>query len=462
MTACAAACATQAFLDDAGGVDAILAAADSACYVLLEGGNVTASSISTCTSETDLEGRRGKASLFSISANLVMSGLGAGILSLPWAMAGAAIVPSVLTTLLVMALNAATIMILVYAAERHQVFDLGALLGHLPGRIGPIVQWLNNGLTWFSVYLTLVGYIVVMADSMEPLTAEMLGLSSKDPENFWSVRAPLLAASCMVVLPICFVDQQKLAVSSIVGICVTVYLFVVVAILFAKFGVAPDCCITSGIHEGTLTMFSTLMQCVIVQMCVLPMYEELENRSPRRFGMAVGSAFFFLAILFSAFSAVAYIVFGPSVNSNVMAQLPDDVLGAAARVGMTLVMLAVFPIMMMSMVAPVRHWEEKAGRTHGYVTVIVSVAIVVASAAGAAYFTNLGALNAMNGALQVFCFIGLAPGLAGLYLLGPKGVTWHATMYVLIVLSTIVTVIGCVYTDNAVGELQAACSWSTQ
>jgi len=456
MAACASACAAQAMLDDPMGVEAIMTAADSACYVLLEGGT------GTSTNATEPHGKRNKASLFSISANLVMSGLGAGILSLPWAMAGASIVPSVLTIMLVMALNAATIMILVFAAERYQVFDLGSLLGHLPGGIGPVVQWLNNSLTWFSVYLTLVGYIVVMADSMEPLTVEMLGLSTQQPQDFWSIRAPLLAASCMAVLPICFVDQQRLAVSSIVGICVTVYLFIVVMILFARWGVAPECCITSvGVHEGTLTMFSTAMQCSIVQMCILPMYEELENRSPRRFGIAVGSAFGFLAILFAAFSAVAYTVFGPTVNSNVMEQLPHDILGSAARVGMTLVMLAVFPIMFISMVAPVRNWEESSGRTQGHVTVIVSVAIVTASAIGAAYVSQLGALNAMNGSLQVSCFIGLAPGLAGLYLLGSKSAAWNAAMYVLIILSLVVSVIGGVYTDNAVEQLKGACSWST-
>merc|ERR1719247_1114206 len=119
-----------------------MTAADSACYVLLEGGT------GTSTDATEPHGKRNKASLFSISANLVMSGLGAGILSLPWAMAGASIVPSVLTIIVVMALNAGTVMILVLAAEQNQAFDLGSLLAQLPGGIGRALQWLNNSLTW--------------------------------------------------------------------------------------------------------------------------------------------------------------------------------------------------------------------------------------------------------------------------------------------------------------------------
>lgn len=407
------------------------------------------------------ECKRSKASLFSVIANLVMSGLGAGILSLPWAMAGASIIPSVITIAVVMALNASTIMILVVAAERHQAFDLGALLAHLPGGIGPAVQAFNNVLIWISVFLTLVGYIVVMTDSLEPFAVSWLGLDMTRDVHFWLVRAPLLAASGIIVLPICFVDQQRLAVSSVVGICVTIYLFIVVAILFAKHGVAPECCIASGIHEGTLTMFSTLMQCAIIQMCILPMYEELENRSPRRFGVAVMAAFGSLALMFAAFSVVAYTVFGPHVQGNVMMDFPHDIFGDSARVGMTAVTLAVFPIMMLSMITPIRHWEETTGRTNGNLAAVASVCIVAASSIGGAFVGRLGALNAMNGALQVSFFIGLAPGLTGLYLLGREDVAWRVAMYALIVVSTILSVVGAMYTDNAVNQIADTCLWST-
>jgi len=418
---------------------------------------------STTIAANEGKSTKSKASLFSICANLVMSGLGAGILSLPWAMAGASIVPSVITILVVMLLNVGTIMILVCAAERHQAFDLGALLAHLPGGLGPVVEVFNNSLTWVSVFLTLVGYIVVMADSMEPFMGVLLGWDTKTSgDNFWSIRAPLLAASGMVVLPICFVDQQRLAVSSVVGICVTIYLFIVVATLFWRDGVATDCCVvSSAVHEGSLTMFSILMQCSIVQMCVLPMYEEMENRSPRRFGIAVGTAFAFLALLFAAFSAVAYVVFGPQVQGNVMMNLPHDALGSFARVGMTLVMLAVFPIMMMSMVAPIRHWEETTGRTNGHITAVVSFCIVAASAIGAAFVGQLGELNAMNGAMQVNFFIGIAPGLTGLYLMGTKGAVWRVAMYALVFASVVASVLGGYYTDNAVDQLSASCLWRT-
>jgi len=420
--------------------------ADSICYTSIEDGAPHKST-------------RRKASLFSISANLVMSGLGAGILSLPWAMAGAGIVPSLVTILVVMALNTATIMILVLAAEQHQAFDLGALLAHLPGRMGPAMQIFNNALTWVSVGLTLVGYIVVMADSMEPFFLSLTGLSTPPTDYFWSVRAPLLAASGFAVLPMCFVDQARLSVSSVVGICVIVYLLIVVAFLFVRVGADPDCCLYSGVHEGTLTMFSTLMQCVIIQMCILPMYGELENRSPRRFSIAVVSALGFLGVLFAAFSAVAYTVFGPRVSGNVMTDLPHDGVGSVARIGMTLVMVAVFPIMMMSMVAPVRHWEENSGRTNDYVSSVVSICIVAASAVGAAYVGELGSLNAMNGSMQVSCFIGLAPGLTGLYLLGKKGTSWQIAMYILLFISVVVSFMGGIYTDNAVDQIETACSW---
>jgi len=208
-------------------------------------------------------------------------------------------------------------------------------------------------------------------------------------------------------------------------------------------------------------MFSTAMQCTIVQMCILPMYEEMEDRSPSRFGVAVVAAFSFLALLFAAFASVAYSVFGPSVNSNVMADLPDDIFGSIARIGMTLVMLAVFPIMLLSMIAPVRHWEESVAHTKGSYTAAATVFIVGASAFGAAFVDRLGALNAVNGSLQVSCFIGLAPGLAGLYLLRQTSATWRGAMYTLVAISIVVSALGSIYTDNAVDQVEEACLWST-
>lgn len=374
--------------------------------------------------------------------------------------------PSLATTALVMVLNGVTVMILVVAADRHQAFDLGTLLGHLPSGWGPIVQALTNTITWASVYLCLVGYIVVIADSLEPFALHAAGGLAKDSPVAWlRVRVPLVGASGALVLPLCFLDQRRLAFSSTLGIFVNVYLLALVALLFAQMGVAPGCCL-AGVSKGAMTMFSCLMQSAIMQMCVLPMYEELEDRSPRRFGAALAVGFAFLTVLFVGFSSAAYFAFGPQVRANVIENLPEDMLGTFARLGMAVVILAVFPFYIASMTAPVRHWEEARatkGSGHGRVTTAATVAIVFLSSVGAAFASHLGVLNTINGALQVGGFIALVPGITGLFLLGESCSSrwWSLGMAALIAGGLVLSLLGFFYTSNAVNELSASCFWTT-
>lgn len=397
------------------------------------------------------------ASLGEITTNLITAGLGAGILSLPWAMAGASLLPSVATTLLVMCLNAITVMLLVTAAERTQAFDLGSLLGHLPGRVGSFAQYFCNTLIVASVFLCLVGYIVVVADSLEPFMRQAFGFEDAD---WWVVRAPLLAAGGIMVMPLCFLDQRRLSAFSLLGILVNIYLFALVLSLLKGSGPSPEICVLSHVNEGTIAMFSTLMQCSIIQMCVLPMYEELEDRSPRRFGIAVGVAFSFLALLLTTFAGAAYFLFGPGVHPNVIQDFPHDFAGGAARIGMAVVVVAVYPLILSSMTAPIRHWEDAAGSdVFKHTSTVVTVAIVFLSSVGAAFVGQLGTLNELNGAMQVGCLIGVAPGLAGFYLLGRSGVWWRLCMAALVVASLAMSALGLYFTGSKPERIAESCIW---
>ncbi|CAK0898825.1 unnamed protein product [Prorocentrum cordatum] len=391
-----------------------------------------------------------QASLAAITTNLITAGLGTGILSLPWATAGASLLPSMLMTAAVMALNGATVMIIIRAGERWKAFDLGALLGNLPGRCSPAAQAFCNTLTWVSVFLCLVGYVVVITDALESLlTANFAGSAT---------RAILLTVSAMCVLPVCFLDQRHLTYSSSLSIAINVYIFIVVAALIAQEGTAPGICM-AGAGTGLVTLFSTLMQCGILQMCVLPMYEELKGRNIRRFQRAVIIAFSFLTLLFCAFSGLAYLKYGPGVSSNVLNDFPNDTMGNMARIGMAIVVLAVYPIILKSMTAPIHHWEERhysgpLWRAQSSTVIIVALSAVCASFAG-----RLGTVQALNGALQVSAFIAVAPGLTGLFLLGRRGPLWRGTMLGLVVLGAVASALGLVYTSNDVDSVAERCVW---
>merc|ERR1712232_1513273 len=272
-----------------------------------------------------------------------MGGLGAGILSIPWTSAGASVLPAVAILFLVLLLNYWTIMILIEGGERYQVFDLGALLNKV-AKIGPLADKYVNVLIWISSFMCLIGYLIIIGD--------------------------------------------KLAFTSQFAILVNVYLFGLVFYL----GMYPpdedkaqkgENDASSGslcyfaISKGGVSMCSAMMMAITIQMCVLPFYEELEDRSVEKFRTIMKKSFAFLFLLFAGFLYLSLLAFGNGVDSNVLKDFPSNNLGKLAQVGMAGVVLSVYPLMVMPMVAPVK--TQYGASVSAFATVgIVLIAMFIA------------------------------------------------------------------------------------
>jgi len=170
-----------------------------------------------------------------------------------------------------------------------------------------------------------------------------------------------VALVTLAVLPLCFLDQSRLAFSSALGIIANLYALGLIFRLFAQGGGAPaaGCCLFD-LGPGGVALLSVLMQASAVQACVLPMYEALERRTPARFAGCLTAGWGFAFLLFAAFSTVAYLRFGPSVSSNVLDELPGTLEGDLARIGMAVSAIVVYPILLSAMVAPIAHSEQRA------------------------------------------------------------------------------------------------------
>lgn len=246
-------------------------------------------------------------------------------------------------------------MILIVAAERAQIFDLGGLFRskRMPRAWGRLARAFCDATIWLAMFLVLVGNLIVAAASIDPLLQLL-------PEHAVgeSFRVALVT---LAVLPLCFLDQQHLAFSSSLGVVANIYLLGFVLLTFAvRQDVPAENCCLFDVGPGAIIMMSVLTQSVSVQMCVLPMYEELEQRSPRRFAGCLAVSFSCALVLFVSFSCVAYLIYGPGVSSNVLDDLPGSPLGDSVRVGMGISCIAVYPIMLMPMIAPIVHSEERA------------------------------------------------------------------------------------------------------
>ena len=186
------------------------------------------------------------------------------------------------------------------------------------------------------------------------------------------------------------------------------------------------------------------------------MYKELEGRTPERFEKVLFASFTFLFFIFFSVASIAYMLFGEHVSPNVLSNMGLEPAGAAARLGMVVVVLSVYPIMMKPMTAPLESVMSP------FPLKIATVAIIVSAMFTSYFVTSLGLMNVISGTLSVSGFVGLAPGLVGLYLTDRRlraRQSWRCGMYFLIVASLGLSVLGIFYTDNYDDELHARCLW---
>lgn len=374
-----------------------------------------------------------KASPRQITLNLITGGFGLGIFSLPWSLAGASLIPGIVIIVLVVVLNAWTVRILIEGAERHQAFDLGALLSHLPGGVGRPAHICTNVAVWGVLMITQVGYVNIMADAF--LSIVPAG-SAADQRPFAVVAVSVL------MLPICFLDQRYLNFTSLLAVVVNVYIF---GVMVAQPNQSEGICLV-GAGQGTLAMVSVMAQAIVIQMCVLPMYAEMEDRTPAKFHRAVSFGFGSLILIFVAFAAVGYLTFGHRVQGNILDMFPHDVYGNAARVGAGICIAGVYPIFEQAMVAPV--WNSQV-RHRRLLYVLATIATVAISMLGAMRFRSVGFINEVDGAICAAVFVSLCPGAVGLFLLDRRSFRWRVAMCIFITFGVAAGVLGLLFTDSS-------------
>jgi len=389
-----------------------------------------------------------KASARAITINFITGGLGSAIFSLPWSLAGSSILPACAIIALVLIINAWTISLIVRAAEKYQAFDLGSVISHMPGGVGKPLQLVTNFFVWASMFLCLVSYIIVIHDSASPFL-EHTGMS----------RLEIVALASLLVLPLCFLNQSWLERTSSVAVIINIYLFTLVGVYFtqkASSHTQPEGCCALGLTvRGNFAMVTVMFQAVIIQMCVLPMYRELEDRSPEKFDRIVAVGFSALFIIFCGFATFGYLLVGPKVNSNVLTNLPKDHWSSAAKLGVIFVVACVYPIMVYPMIAPLQSGGFLKGRWQEVGITIAKVVIVCAALVVSACVESLGAVNVVNGAMSAGIFVALVPSVVGLTLLD-VGCCHKVALCFLLVFGLMVSGAGFVYSDNYVDDLKCS------
>jgi len=435
-------------------------------------------------------------SLNKMTLNLVTVGFGAGLLSLPWGVAGSSVIVAMGINAFVLGLNAWTLMLLVKAAHKYQRFDLGNLIERIPfRRTGTAVKYLINFLVMVVNVMALIGYEIVIYDS--------LSVSLLPKTGFFESRSNVILVSGLVLLPVCFMSQEYLAYTSGLSFIVNIYMFFFVLYELFKQGVHEDVCIM-GFGTGAVTYFSAMMFSVVIQMCALPMYEEMQNRTPERFQIAVVRAFSVLFVFFSTFASAGYMLLGPTAPQDIMAAggFPNNTGGNLARGGITLVVLGVFPLILLPIVAPVKTWANKrrggnsplstladppaydsmGGRDRmreeeevtregcwgytkkevfSYSGAFTLFCLAIVTGLGT-QFEELGIMNVISGSISVFGFVAVAPFLIGRYLGDDSNSTcFSCGLWALLIFGFAMSIVGVIphFTQNNFHDLDTQCLW---
>eukprot|EP00392_Amoebophrya_sp_AT5.2_P011056 g11131.t1 len=226
-------------------------------------------------------------SFWGTVANQILAALGAGILSLPLNAAAAGIVNTLIFTSAMLWLNYVSVMILVRASEKYQIFDMEKLMRQLTG--GRIWFWLCTSVLRVSFTLCLIAYMITFRDSLLKLldrfvpseqlrnaaasqsTMERLAemkraqveaqveslpsytdallsrqiaqLQTTNRVTFWTGGEEgkgveigsvwLISLGTLLVTPLCFFPTQWLSYTSYFSIAVNVFVLIIIFVNFA-------------------------------------------------------------------------------------------------------------------------------------------------------------------------------------------------------------------------------------
>jgi len=237
--------------------------------------------------------------------------------------------------------------------------------------------------------------------------------------------------------------------------------------------------------RGQLTLLSIITMAIANQALVPPMYKEMKDRSPRRFAWILFAAVVSTWLIFAGVSICSILIYGLGTASNVLVALPQDTFASIARASMVVVTIALTPLMVYPLMAPILSrlpvdagtdddsYEplceagEKSGVKHWSVgpycnkcirfftpAAILAVAILLGVSAG-----ELGVVNDYNGAMCVAVFLVYAPWAIGRWIMTSSkrlSVLLHLHILAGVAISVLCFAWG---GGNFTGDMQTGCFW---
>ncbi|KAJ0403581.1 hypothetical protein P43SY_009029 [Pythium insidiosum] len=290
--------------------------------------------------------------------NLAGATLGAGALSLPYAVAVSGIGFAVAQLLLAAFLTVYTIRLLIRAEditklksyEDLALYCFGKKVGGDAAYSVAIFVELNILIFCFGIA---VAYLVTLGDIVTPLSELVFGAQS-----VLAQRWVLMSIACVtIMLPLSLLkDISSLQFSSILGVLSIIFLVFAVCLrsimLASASGLPEGIDWTINLRRGPDFMLSVpiVMFAFTCQVNVFSIYTELQRPCIRRMNKVVDRATLISVAIYLVIGVVAYLAFGPSLvdpknKGNILLSFPlDDTWIAISRAAITFTVSVAFPL----------------------------------------------------------------------------------------------------------------------
>lgn len=375
--------------------------------------------------------------------NLIKNIVGAGVLSLPSGVAaGTGIVPAILITTILGMYSAWTFSKLGEMCHRNDAYTFAELGEKVRGKGFAKLMTLTCTIkTFFTCFV----YSLVICDSWTQILAGFGFYVGRDQV--------LLSVTVFVLLPLCLMENLSvLSYTSLLGsggmlftLCFMVQRFFdesylpggqyyesVATQLHPSFEDAPGLFMVHGFQ--TLTLVSLLSTAFIAHYNAPKFYKQVVNRSPSRFSKISFASFITALVIFLAFMIVGYMTFGMNSQGFILNNYSAvDPLATAARTAISTSMILTYPLGFTGLrdgtAGLLGDRVNRTLLTIGLLTFITAIAFVV---------TDVGFLNAIQGAILGSALIYCFPGMILIYYAeSPQGQTGLEKSTVLIARCTV-------------------------
>ncbi|EER18056.1 10 transmembrane domain, possible aa transporter, putative [Perkinsus marinus ATCC 50983] len=296
---------------------------------------------------------------------LVCTAIGAGVLSLPYAMAQSGLIIGTLILLGIGVLSSYSGELLIEASKRTETISYGALAR---ATCGAWAEMMTSACIALTTWLVMGSYMIVMADMMVPVLEWIIPGITVFVGGYWAFRLWIQVLSLLVILPYCLRDNMSgfkwIAVLSIVAmlaLTAAVVLLSVIRIIEQPVQWTSHVQSSETVSAVSVKYFSGTSSFIAISISSvsylchfnIPPIVAKEMRAPtkKRANEAIRWSMVSVAIMYVAFAVFGYIYaydMPGGVSGDILLSFPSDSLVVnIVRVGLYLTLDLSYPLLVL-------------------------------------------------------------------------------------------------------------------